>query len=339
MNAEGGEIRRNSWIDAFRGLAALMVATFHMNVVPFEGKAGTLTLAWRSLWSHGHLGVPVFFALSGYCVTSSWMRLSDWRRYSYLRIRRIFPPYWSSLLLILTLACSRKLLFGVNDVATLPRSVLAVLATLALDTAPASRVVTVNWVYWTLTCEVAFYAILLVAMLSGWAKARMLVAAHAVLCTVAALNLAPNSGPLFIGKYWPLFGVGAALSLLSNHPKAGVLMLCMSSAGALLGHHYSPGPDYVIAAFATTLLIWLSRHVALPKMLQPVRRLGIFSYSLYLVHVPVGVYCLMRLLPKSYPSDAAYLFQQFLVLGGTIAASWLFFQVAEKPFITRPKAP
>ena len=340
MNAEHGEALRNGWIDAFRGVAALSVALFHFNVIPFEGSAGPVTAAWRAAWSHGHLGVPVFFALSGYCVTCSWLRSAGWRRYAWRRARRIFPPYWSSLAVIVALAVARRVFAGANDVAHVPSTPAAIAATLTMATQPFSHVATMNWVYWTLTCEVSFYAVLMLALLAPGARVLLLAGAHVALCLAGALRLAPVQGPLFFVNYWPLFGAGAALAVLASHRKAAVVMFAASAAAALLGNPDGPpGAAYAVAAFATTLLIWLARRGAMPRMVRPVRQLGVFSYSLYLMHVPLGVYGLMRLLPRGYPCDASYLASQLLVLAGTIALSWVFFRFAERPFIGPPSVP
>ncbi len=336
MNADAEKHRRDGWIDFFRGFAAISVVLFHFSVLPFAGTPGPTTSAWRWFWGYGYLGVAVFFALSGYCIGRTWLRSSGWLDFSLRRIRRIYPAYWASLGLLILVAVSRKLATGINDVAVLPRTAPAVAATLALATAPLSPVKTVNWVYWTLTCEVLFYFILASMLVSPRLRVQMLVVAHVALCAAAASGAISPLGPLFFVDYWPMFGVGAALAIAAEHRTAAWVMLAACAAYAVAGHHESPQSAYATTAFVTAALIAITRHIAFPRYLSPLRSLGLFSYSLYLVHVPVGVYLLMRLLPARFPTDTSYLVEELLVLAGTIAAARLFFVMAEKPFAHFP---
>jgi peptidoglycan/LPS O-acetylase OafA/YrhL len=328
--------RRDGWIDMFRGFAAVSVVLFHFSVLPFTGTPGPITSAWRRFWGYGYLGVAVFFALSGYCIARTWLRAPGWLDFSIRRIRRIYPAYWSSLGLLILVAGSRKLATGINDVAVLPRTAPAIIATLALATAPLSEVKTVNWVYWTLTCEVIFYVILALVLAFPRARVRVLVVAHVGLCAAASSGMISPVGPFFFVDYWPMFGAGAALAIAGDHRSSAWVMLGACAAYAIAGHHESPQTAYAITAFITTALIWFTRRANFPHFLSPFRSLGLFSYSLYLVHVPIGVYLLMRLLPAHFPSDFPYLAEELIVLAGTIGAARIFFVVAEKPFAHLP---
>jgi len=147
---------RNGWIDVLRALSALAVGLFHFNTVPSTLPPGTIAQGWRNLWSHGHWGIGVFFALSGYCLFPGWSRAVGGLDFLRRRARRIFPPYWSSLLLIALLALGVKLVTGVNDVAKLPSNAGAVAATVLLMTDPVTAIPTINWVYWTLSGTASF---------------------------------------------------------------------------------------------------------------------------------------------------------------------------------------
>jgi peptidoglycan/LPS O-acetylase OafA/YrhL len=339
MSSDAEKLRRDGWIDVFRGLAAVSVVLFHFSVIPFNGDPGPGTSAWRAFWSRGYLGVPVFFSVSGYCIGRTWLKAAGWRDFALRRFRRIFPPYWASLIVLVAFACARKLVNGVNDVAVLPRSVPAVAATLALATSPMSTVKTMNWVYWTLTCEVAFYAVLTLILVCRKARIRILAWTHVVFCVVAAAGFNPSVGPLFIVNHWPLFGTGAALALIAEHRSPALLMFGASAFYTLFGSHHQPGLDFVVISAATVVLIWLTRSAIFPVFLSPFRELGLFSYSLYLVHVPLGVYGLMRFLPKRFPSDPCYIGEELILLVGTILIARLFYLVAERPFVHLPPKP
>lgn len=101
-----------------RGLAALAVVLFHA----VEGKHIPLLQAampsWcESLIRHGHLGVAVFFVLSGFVISHS---LNDIRvtfpvagRFMVRRSIRLDPPYWAAIVVALAFALiSSKVLPG-----------------------------------------------------------------------------------------------------------------------------------------------------------------------------------------------------------------------------------
>ena len=113
---------REPWIDVLRGAAALAVTLFHLNCVLAPDPASALSGAWHALWKHGHLGVPVFFAISGFCIFQAWERASGPAAFLARRLRRIYPPYLASLGVVLVVIALTRLVHGVNDVVPLPRS-------------------------------------------------------------------------------------------------------------------------------------------------------------------------------------------------------------------------
>ncbi len=327
---------RNAWVDVLRGLAASAVVLFHFNVIPYQGTPEAFTAVWRAFWGLGHLGVPVFFVLSGYCIALAWIRADDWRGFAWRRARRILPPYYASLLVIGVLAVSFKLTRGVNDVASLPTTPKAVLATLTLTTAPVTSVPTLNWVYWSLSYEVAFYVLMgLLLLLPVGRRHLALAALHLFMCGFSALRLPV----FFFTDLWPLFGAGTALALWPGNRGVAVTMLVgnvlHAAARAVVG---ADELEYLLAGGAAVGLLVLSGRRRFPAWLERLRRLGIFSYSLYLIHVPVGCYGLLRLLPTTFPSDVMFIFLQSLVFAGTLGCSYVFYLACERPFMGGAKA-
>ncbi len=96
-------------LDAWRGLAALMVVLHHAGFAIFlTGESRRdLPLRWlreglAETLRHCDLGVPLFFVISGYCIAASLdsnasKQRSPWR-FLWRRFRRIYPPYWAALL-------------------------------------------------------------------------------------------------------------------------------------------------------------------------------------------------------------------------------------------------
>lgn len=327
---------RNGWVDVFRGAAAIAVALYHFIVVPSTGVAGPLSTAWRWVWGYGYLGVPVFFALSGYCVGMTWLKAPGAAVFARRRARRILPPYWACVLLIIALAFVRRLATGTNDLGVLPRTPEALLATVALATYPVTSVPAMNWVYWTLYCEVIYYGIMALALLVRGSRVAVLAGLHGALCVVAAIHWLPDVGPLMWVNFWPAFGVGAALAVFPRQRRVALGMLAVGLLPLCGFARHPRDAVYVAVALVTTGLVHLTVHRAVPAALVAIERVGEFSYSLYLLHVPIGVLLLMRLFPGSFGSDAGFLLRQLVLLAAVLLAARLFFVTAERPFAHLP---
>lgn len=98
------ERMRYSFIDSIRGLAAIAVVLFHLNVVGLWQPS-----VYQLIVSHGWLGVPAFFVVSGFAVHGSARTSQDIKIFLSKRFWRIYPPYLASLLLVLLLIVERKL--------------------------------------------------------------------------------------------------------------------------------------------------------------------------------------------------------------------------------------
>ena len=332
---------RNDWMDSLRALSALAVVLFHLNVVEQSVPAGAFAGAWHTFWQYGHVGVAIFFTLSGYFLIPAWIRAERPAEFLRRRARRLLPPYWASLLLIALLALAFKLVTGTNAIVTLPRDPVAILATLTLLTTPVTGVPTINWVYWTLSYLLAFNlcaALPLFARRS--ARIPLLAALHVGLCLLDALVRPAPSGAQFFVHHWPVFGLGLALALRAYDRRAGTALLLVSAVHA--GFTLMTGRDdalYLMVGCLTAGCLALGARTPFPSWLRPVARLGQMTYSLYLVHVPVGVYLLWRLMPAHPASSLAYVGAQLLLLAATLAAAGLFFLGCERPFAPAARQP
>lgn len=334
-------IERNGWIDVLRALSALAVVLFHFNSIPVTMPDGWVAQVWHAVWLQGHWGVSVFFVLSGYCLFPGWIRARGCGEFLHRRGGRIFPPYWGSLLLVVALAGVVRLLTGVNDVAALPRDPLAIVANILLLTYPFTALHTINWVYWTLTALLSFYLVMGIALLlPRRAQLGFIAGVHGFICLVATCCPPAIPGPLFFVASWPIFGAGVALAVLFSHRRTGLVMLLFSALHALwqLGHNTDPAGSVLVAS-VTLICLALVRNRLLPAALQPLAWIGTISFSLYLVHVPIGVAGLMRFLPQMFVHSLSYIGAQLLLLVVTVAAAGLFYLLAERPFLPARPTP
>ncbi|MFF3084586.1 acyltransferase family protein [Streptomyces nojiriensis] len=147
--ASSGAGARLGWLDALRGIAALIVVLHHFDVLrmlPFGG------LVWRNL-DLGLFGVMLFFIVSGYIIPASLERRGDVRGFWIGRLFRIYPAvivaFVVSILMLPAGDGSIALLRTNDDLASLVANGLMLQDMLG--------VINGMNVTWTLSYEMVFY--------------------------------------------------------------------------------------------------------------------------------------------------------------------------------------
>jgi peptidoglycan/LPS O-acetylase OafA/YrhL len=231
-------------LTGIRALAAFMVFFVHYNPIDSSAPAGSLTDFFYKIVCHFHIGVSIFFVLSGFLITSRYqqsLQLSwSWaRRYVRNRFARIYPLYF--LITVITAIVSQ--LYISYDPSHLWKyyaakdKILVLLLNLTLLRGFFDRFhLTIVGQGWSLTVEECFYlsAPLLIIGLRGrpW---RLL--AYAIMLLGIGLGLVALSAPFherlygFFGSAkfmlnWTFFGrcleflLGMALAFFMRQPSA-----------------------------------------------------------------------------------------------------------------------
>lgn len=289
--------------DILRGLAALWVFLFHAS----EGRhVDTLVQALpaalsTAIFSAGHLGVAVFFVLSGLVIAMSGQRsgesLGAAGRFLARRLVRLAPPYWMSLGIVLAFLLLKKKAEAAG--ATLPEpGAIAVHLVFLQD---LIGIHALNSVYWTLCIEVQFYLIFCVLMLlakrfgRGRPDSHGWLAVMGIACAVAALwplGLAADNTTwhAFFLPTWHLFLLGVLLHHAMRGGRAAVApyvvyLVILAIAGTVNKNAFT------LAGVATSLVLYgLSRRpaAAIWHKLGLLTNLGLISYSFYLLHNPIS---------------------------------------------------
>lgn len=341
-------------LDAWRGVAALWVVMLHVRLPS--------TPAWLfSFSAGGHLGVPMFFVISGYCIANAAMRSLNAPRpvkhFLTARVHRIYPPYLcaSALAILLSLvltALVQRHVIASSQIADLNLRHQSwrfwvgalTLTQLPLHTAPLIRV------FWSLCYEVIFYALIALALFGTLRlkKPKLLLDVSAVLTlgVLAWLDITGGHGG-FPWNLWPQFGLGVLVyQILAQPERTGpkiVFALCgllivtgavrYPEVGSVDG--LSGGFQSVFYLGFAGLLLLLFRWDALLARLGPVRALagvGLFSYSLYLIHLlALGIVTQGLNRIGFIPTHPLLAYELKLAL--CIAAGRLFFHVCERPFL------
>jgi exopolysaccharide production protein ExoZ len=230
------------WIQALRGIAALMVLFFHMRP---HWELSPLLAVTSSITHWGFSGVDIFFALSGFVVYRSARRTIPTQGlwpFAKKRLLRIYLGYWPVLLLI---ALTTVFVYR----ASLPGLEKMVFSTLLLYPN-----IWDNWLppAWSLSMEIYFYLwIGLIALLPARHQIKAIVC---VMLLLAAWGL----GWLIFG--WPLVFQGKQ-PLRYGLTGLGLEFL----AGALVAHAWSRGARLFAfpTATITTCLVLMAAGLGL----------------------------------------------------------------------------
>lgn len=343
--------RRLDALDGLRGLMALGIVVLHVWMFDYgdahRPDKGPLDLFAGEL----RLGVPVFFALSGFLVHRAFVAASldgrprpDLRRYAIRRAARILPAYWAAL--AVSFVAMRLVDHPLAvEAAQLPRFLLFA-QNMDPDTARQ-----LDPPMWTLGVEVGFYLLLplfalLTMRLDRTRQALVcgaVIAVGAAVVTVHALaGLDPRIEDV-LPYHLAAFGSGMLVVTLTHgrsvsRPAArallagGVALLLLDG----LWHALGAGPqdlrdvvaDLPGSAGIALIIASYALHDRRSPVLGsfPVRWAGTLSYATYLLHYPVIIVLRSE---DRWPEDLGRAL--VLVVGITYAAALVCWHLVESP--------
>ncbi len=334
------------FINLLRGPAALLVVYSH-----FVGQylSWTQQTYWLKRWvdalfekplvivdHFGQLGVMVFFLISGFIITHV-SRLENPLRFAIRRVFRIYPAYWVILAAVLA--------FGLSDTPfdyAVLRDWRTVLRLATITNYLHDPQTVVLGVAWTLQIEVIFYA--LVAIVTPlirrhplWAMVAELALVYAI---VAGAHLFGSDWFLFAANiaYLPYLLIGQAIYFywaggLRGPTALGLGWLAYFAAVLGLWHIHTgfldPEHSRILGLIlALGIFVWSMNYGHKIGLMRVPRLLSDISYSLYLVHGPVGLAIIEGLHAHIGYGNAA-----LLALMAVLLLAYIIHRMIERPFI------
>jgi peptidoglycan/LPS O-acetylase OafA/YrhL len=346
-------------IDAMRGFAALLVAYFHCRQVEWVGMQAfhqsvghafslnsiaaylTFPIAW------GSAGVPIFFVISGYCIhRGGALRLAgnpayrlDTGNFWVRRFARIYPVLLAALVLTFALDWFSLQLPPVSHKIR-EIGLQAFLVNLFSLQGVAGKTFGSNGALWTLSLEVQFYAIypLLFAL-------RRRIGMTSVLAIVAVINVVSayvleRHDIQFFTSYWFSWTLGAwiadARARRAPQARSSAWLYALAAGFVALGcaaFHFGQYGAFQLWAigFAFYLYKALERGNADRGPAFGTRllgRFGDFSFSLYLIHLPIFVLLSSLLFRSSLQMSIWPSFGYMLV---AVPVAYMFYRLVELP--------
>ncbi|MEM7793147.1 MAG: acyltransferase [Cyanobacteria bacterium P01_C01_bin.118] len=343
--------------DGLRGIAATWVVLFHIHAGGHLSNLNDFLPAFVTtvLFEWGHLGVPIFFVLSGFVTAhtlrNTQMSWSFFQNFSLRRIIRLSPPYYFSIVFVLLF----KLLSARATGELLELPSLSGLFAHLFYLQDIFSIKPISDIYWTLCLEMQFYAVFCVLLgLSQYLErkfelvySRPLVFGFSLL--VGALwPLKIIQGNVWPGLFlptWHGFALGA-FAYWAWQQRGHYRHLFYGYAGllvvsTLIGQVNSPETGVFMADATLTcvvvgiLLLEIGKADLMQSALnwQWLQFLALVSYSLYLLHNEISgaaFFILYKVVGHTLIAELLGFVAIFgLCVGCATAAYWLL----EKPSI------
>lgn len=347
QSGSGGDAGKIAFLDILRGLAPLLVLWAHLGGWWLSAREQTSPLqqTWIDkvgaplhLWQDGgYLGVLIFFLVSGFIISHVSTRETQ-VEFAIKRAFRVLPLFWLGIAIIAALSI-------ITPQLGLPMS----LGPVADSRDFIGTATFVNWfigqptvlsIGWTLFIELLFYIVILLLMpisrrspiVGSWLALFIALAVYMYAFRMPALN--PF---LWAWMYLPFLLIGRAFylawakqasttqALIYGLATFGVFL--MMYTGIATDRLLSPGVEALISHLIAILGFGALCFMQV-RQIMPLRFCAEISYSLYVLHAPVGSFMLDYL-----TSIAGLTYETALpiVIVALLMISWLSFQLLERP--------
>ncbi|WP_437190743.1 acyltransferase family protein [Planctomicrobium sp. SH527] len=314
-------------LDPLRGIAALAVCFYHFTCGNSEFLARTDPI--RVIGSWCWLGVDAFFVISGFVIPYALFQRSYTYRNSseflLRRFKRIEPPYVACIALVVLLHYISSLAPGFRGA-----SFEIGWPQLLAHAGYLNAILGYDWlnpVFWTLAIEFQFY--LFIAVIFPLLIHESWSVRVACLTMISLLGFLGEGHRALLIHWLPHFALGM-LAFQFQIGKLTTVWFALLMGVFAICDTFVIGPAQSAVACSTALLITTWSNYPIPNLLKPLAFFGTISYSLYLIHTPIGsrITNLATRLPESplyrYPAI-------ILALGVSTVAAVLFWRFVERP--------
>ncbi|MFM2184287.1 MAG: hypothetical protein RJB61_2581 [Actinomycetota bacterium] len=305
-SATGGASGRIAGLDGIRAIAVGSVLVYHL---------------WPSVLPAGFVGVTVFFALSGFLITSllvgeleqsGTVRLGEFYR---RRVRRLLPASLATLAIVavvwrlagwMTAANAREIVAAALQVSNWQQIIDGRQYGVDADASPVLH-------FWSLAVEEQVYLVLPLLVLAGRSRRGVAAILLAVLCAVVAAQalVAGDPSTVYFATYIRAgeIAAGALLAVVLHRSRSAArppgrisriaataasiaglaALVAVAARSSLSSPAYSNGGLLACGVLAAVTIAAVTRSPAVASAIDaaPMRWIGERAYGLYLVHWPL----------------------------------------------------
>jgi peptidoglycan/LPS O-acetylase OafA/YrhL len=317
------ETHRIVIVQYLRGLAAFAVSWFHLTNTYGSGRVG-------ASGSYGWLGVEVFFVISGFVIPYSlWnapspYRIGGFAKFLSRRLVRLEPPYLASIALVIALWYASAATPGFRGSYPSQDSYQVLFHLFYL--VPLTRYEWLQPVYWSLAYEFVFYISV------GFAYPILTDKKYNALWLFGSMGLAIAGLVGLLPEQFLLFVIGVSLFRnLAGLERPIMSVVIASAAAAAIAFSRNPaGPQIAMVGLLTAAAIRIGRDFEMKNVPGSVLSfLGTISYSLYLIHVPIGGR-VVNLGRRLIEGQVEQLSLSLLALAISLGCAWAFYVAVER---------
>ncbi len=317
--------RKLESLQALRGVAALLVLLFHYRFY-LRGDDESGTTIWDALFGWGIIGVDIFFIISGFIMvytTQHYMQgCSSAKRFLLNRAIRIIPLYYFGLLVAFLFGGAMSTFHYPEKV----QNLLSALTFTVYKTSVTPHYIDDGGMYnirWTLNYEIYFYLAFALCLMMKHRILALICWGGLMTCVIPALagfqptlsvqgydfqtpTIAFITNPLLIEFLIGVFAgyiylqlkrrvVSVKLSLISS--VIAISLLCYIVFGVYSGSIRALNLESTIVLGLLVLFLTLGEQVLQAYIPRVLKYVGNISFSLYLLHNPIGIAVMKQMGP------------------------------------------
>lgn len=348
-------------IDVLRGLSILAVILLHINMRMRLGETplGAKLPGWvvSRIVTNGYNGVIVFFAVSGFLITSTCLRRWGWladislRQFYRLRFARIAPMLMALLVVLSGLHLLHVPYFTINsERSSLPQALFAALTFQVNWLEARHGYLPANWdILWSLSNEEVFY--LGLPVLCVLIRKRVGIVSMLLVFVV----LGPFARVFTHNEIWADKGylscmdaiaIGCLAAIAANRVALGkrarvsievmgwaliaLVTLFRAEAGSL--RLFDTGLNVTVLALGTGMIAFASAQAQRDgaRLMAPVRWFGRNSYEVYLTHMMV-IFAMLPLAKYLDPSNRGVILSYVLMITAAGVLGWCIARLYSEP--------
>jgi peptidoglycan/LPS O-acetylase OafA/YrhL len=249
-------------------------------------------------------------------------RIKHFFKFALKRFARLEPPYLASLLLAIIILLARDYILHVHNFPTLVNFKRVALHFGYLIPF-FGNYTWLNDVYWTLATEFQYYfviAVLFIPLIKSNFISRIVIG-------LAMLGFSFIDGPREFLPYWlPVFYIGIIIFLYKINKISDIefyVTALVLFSFSVYHYHFGSVIYMFIAAIA---ILYYSQF-----KIYVLNYLGKMSYSIYLVHLPVGLTLMNIMAHRFFDTITGKFFVLISGFAATLIASYVMYRLVERP--------